>query len=378
MIKIALVDTKQFHEYFHSNDTSDIITGSFSRENARYELGAFNADIVICDEDMVEEVTSLLNPEKHVSIFLAVPEDSEDLPAAFLEGRADEILTFPPRRPEVLSKIKWHYHIRSLKEIEGETHNLHLLVEKLKDDVQLAEKVQRKLIKDKFPTMGGISVKSKYWCGLKGGGDYFDVYEMKASNQMAIILSNATSFTLSSAFLSSLLGLQLNEEEQQHPHLALHKIYSGLGDSLTDKNELSIFLAFIDQRTYEMQYVAHGRVWAALSRDVDVEWLNRAENNALSSLEKPAARSEAVLLEPNNRLSLFSDGFSQVLTKEQFMHEFAENARERDAQRAINNFGFMLKKASKHEQSGAVRQMPDQDCSVLLFDVAKNVLRLAT
>lgn len=382
MIKIALVNADQFEAFFTADDSSDVIVSRISADNVRYELGSFNADIVVCEERLVPEVSRHISEEKHVSIFIAVPETATELPKLFLEGQADEILTYPPRRPEVLSKVKWHYHIRSLKEIEGETHNMKVLVDRLKEDIQLAEKVQRRLIKEKFPTIGGVSIKSKYFSGLASGGDYFDVYDFKEANRTGIILMNASSYSLSSSFLSALLGIQLEENEKTNPYHAVQKLYDKIYSDLQPADRLSLFVGYIDQKTYELQYSSFGEIWGAVSRGSSIEWLCRAENAALSANFGPGDASQSepaeVLLEPGQRLSLYTNGAAEILGQERFLQLAEDEFKTLDAQAALNNFGHALRAECDRGNTTDDRRIFARDCSILHFDVAKNVLRLAT
>ena len=57
--------------------------------------------------------------------------------------------------------------------------------------------------------------------------------------------------------------------------------------------------------------------------------------------------------------------------------KFLDGLEDRDPQSVINEVSFAIR--SQHDPKGeeAESPMPPQDCSVLLIDVAKNVLRLA-
>ena len=107
-------------------------------------------------------------------------------------------------------------------------------------------------------------------------------------------------------------------------------------------------------------------------------------NGKSPALEKGRAQIGAVketLLEPGDRFVLCSDGWNEGLggTFEKTLAGFLGTHPE--SQDLLNEMAYALRKGVEkdldQDEKTEEFPMPPQDCSVLIFDVAKNLLRLA-
>lgn len=348
------------------------------------ELVRFSPDILFVHARILNQVFSAVPTQNRPSIFLAVEEGAADLPAALEAGVADDMVLLPIRRLDFLARLRWHQHLHALRSVEGINDSVRRLVQKVEEDIVFAQKIQRRLIKDRFPPMQGVSIKSRYWCGLRSGGDYFDVFEFADKNHIGFLLTDASSYGLSTAFLNSMIHLpsQLGPEEIQNPAKMVRRICAGLGESLSEKDQLSIFYGVLDRKSFVLEYIGFGKVFANVQKANGAsQWIVNGQEPALTTktldLVQPE-RVREVAFEPEDRLMLLSDGVEEIL--ERPLDGFLSQIEDRDPQIVLNEISFALRNKQDPDGEEAMageHPMPPQDCSVLLIDVAKNILRLA-
>ena len=343
------------------------------------EFLAFHPDLVISSPNSIEKVHENFPEGLRPTCLVAVSEQENEIPDSVEQGLADDVLTLPVRRLELLSRIRWHYHLQVLRHAEGVTSGVQELVEKLEEDLVLAQKIQRRLIREHFPPMPGLSIKSKYWCGMASGGDYFDIYEYSDKNHVGFLLTDSSSYKLSSSLLSALMHLSAESlvgNQSINPLEAVRQIFSNVQESMKPKDALSIFFGILDRKSYVMQYVSFGSLFALHQKaNGDKEWLFKGDRDPLlklSQLGNSTVDVQELVLEPADRFLLFSNGFEAGIDEP--IVDFIEQLGTEDAQEVVNEIGYALKKERDKSDDNF---MPPEDCSLLMVDVAKNVLRLA-
>jgi hypothetical protein len=90
----------------------------------------------------------------------------------------------------------------------------------------------------------------------------------------------------------------------------------------------------------------------------------------------------STVLHPGDRLLICSDGWGEALGESVPAVVEAALSRECAAQDLMNDLAFRLRRTLEQGSEEPVRAdddfpMPPEDCSVLVFDVAQNTLRLA-
>lgn len=310
--------------------------------------------------------------------------EGESLPLSYAEGLVDDLITLPLRDHDIERVLRMHDQMQALKAVELTSRAVPELVKKLQEDIQLAQKIQRRLIREKFPPMGGLNVKSKYWCGLKAGGDYFDVFEFPDGVHVGVILSDSSSYSISTSFIGSLMqfSVHVTQDDLADPSRIVTALYGKLKESMKEKDRFSILYGILNRKTYQFRYVDCGPVFAAhRGQEGGFQWISKGENLPLTLDSGVVPPFQEVSLEPGDRMMIVSDGWGEALGKpvsgllEGFMGG-------EDTQEVINSMAFRLRKGVEniYELDSSAEEdfpMPPQDCSVLLFDLAKNVLRLA-
>lgn len=349
----------------------------------KQEYDKFRPDVLVTTAAHVSQAFAKAPKDARPTIFVVCPESMNEVPTVVGAGVADDILTLPLRRLDFLARLRWHGYLKSLRELEGIHAGVNRLVQKIEEDIVLAQKIQRRLIKDRFPPMQGLTVKSKYWCGLRSGGDYFDIFEFADKNHIGVLLSDASSYQLSTAFINSMINLpsRLDLKDIANPLQTVSKIAEGVRESMVDKDQLSIFYGVLDRKSFLMRYVNFGKIFAqAQSASGKVQWLASGSDPAITTRTFDLFtkdRVSEVVLEPEDRIVLLSDGVEETIAGP--LGPFLEKIEDRDPQTILNEIGFAMRARQEADKDADADDlaMPPQDCSVLVLDVAKNVLRLA-
>jgi sigma-B regulation protein RsbU (phosphoserine phosphatase) len=341
-------------------------------------------DIFLLDDDTAIRFLGSRSENTWPSVVVTAPEEGS-VPAAFRQGIVDDLLSLPPRAIDVERMIRGHALMRALHELEESSHGVGELVRRLQEDIRLAQKVQRRLIREKFPALGPLSVKSKYWCGLKSGGDYFDVFELPGGTHAGVILADSSSYALSTALIGSLVhfSVHVGREDYTEPGRVVSALLAKLRETMKEKDKLSLFYGILDRKTFELRFVSFGGVFLGRrSKEGAVEWISRGENPALGATGGGVPAAGSVMLVPGDRLVACSDGWGTALGGDSASVVGAALSGAGDAQELLNDLAFRLRRKLESESDEPVNAesefpMPPEDCSVLVFDLAQGTLRLA-
>jgi hypothetical protein len=333
----------------------------------------------------------LIRPEEFLRLDDSVPEDctkvvicpeGESLPVLLSDGLVDDLISYPIRRVDMFRLLATHEQAKAFKAIESSTKALPVLIKQIEKDLALAEKVQRRFIKEKFPPIAGISIKSKYLSGLKAGGDYFDIQEIEGTPLAVLLMADASSYSVSTALLSAVLEsssswakLSLNDPEPTFARLLV-----GPYEKMKEKDHLHFFCGVLNRKTMQLRYVLHGDIRLGVSGDSSgVRWLE--ERNPVLRKDSAFGSFEELLLEPGHRLLLASDGWENCLGSNAGSVFGPLFSKEKEPMALMTDLLFRLRKKvgeGEEEDEEDEIPLPSEDCSLLLLDVGRNVLRLTT
>lgn len=311
------------------------------------------------------------------SVFLIVHDDGREFVwEGDVESLADDVIVHPFRKIEIESKLRFHQHLRMWSEVNDMNTNFSEILRSLDDDVQLAERLQKARLPVRFPDVKGFAVKSRYFAGLKSGGDHFDLAESSAGNRISLLLSDSSSYGLSSAFLSTLMRLtmKLSRDESRSSLDTVKAMYEEVLRTLKDSDHLSIFYGVLSRKDYVLRYLHLGSSGLFHARKDQGFTALAPQGPALSKAHSPFGKyTEGTLVcEPNDRLVLLSDGFIEVCGGVNETKKILDQLREKEAIDTVNELSFRVKRKLESPED-----LPAQDCSVLVLDVDSKVLRLA-
>ncbi len=350
------------------------------------ELSALvgKVDTFLLDDDSAIRFLGTRSEHSWPSV-IVVATEGQGIPASFRQGLVDDMLVLPARALDLERMLRTNELVQSLRVLEESSRGVSDLVIRLQEDICLAQKIQRRLIREKFPALGPLSVKSKYWCGLKSGGDYFDLFEFPGESHAGLILSDSSSYSLSTSLIGSLMqfSVHVGRDELDNPARIVQSLWGKMHEGIKEKDKLSLLYGILDRKTYAFKFVSVGGVYLAKrGKDGKISWGSRGESAPLSLAQPNVPPAGELMLEPGDRLMACSDGWSEALEMPMtaFMEEYLGRAEE--SQALMNDMAFRLRRKLEKESEEPLTAeddfpMPPQDCSVLVMDLAQNVLRLA-
>lgn len=276
------------------------------------------------------------------------------------------------------------------------------LMENLKEDLSLLEGLHRSRLPKRFPQVKGMQVRSRYLAGLKPGGDFFDLAESEDGMRLHFVLTDASSYSLSSAVLSVLMrvALKVAPGEGADPSQILKRISGEMFQVMKEKENLSICFGSISRKDWKLRLVHHGtnRVFHLSKGPNGGDHLQEIVKPSVplkkAALENAFQEMVEIDLNPQDCLLLLSDGWEEATGGEEALREALQQA----------GFGALRTKASgasapqDSAQIASVNDledgltalvyevkrrrslpddMPAQDCSALVIQLDSRLLKLA-
>jgi hypothetical protein len=168
--------------------------------NVRTPTETLSGQILLLDSALKNLPDVLAGIERRgCAVFLLEDENASEIPAALSQGLVDDVIVQPFRWLDVLSKLKHYQQILMWEEVTRLNESFSGLIERLGDDLKLAERLQKSRMPARFPDLRGFKVSARYLAGLRPGGDYFDVADAPEAARLSVILTDSSSYGLSSA-----------------------------------------------------------------------------------------------------------------------------------------------------------------------------------
>ncbi|MCM2323678.1 MAG: SpoIIE family protein phosphatase [Oligoflexia bacterium] len=307
------------------------------------------------------------------AIFLLVPEGSP-VPPELTGGKVDDVLVYPFRPLEALSKVRQFQQVLMWDEVMKLNSSFTEVIARLKEDLKLAERLQRSKVPSRFPEVRGFKIGSRYLAGMRSGGDHFDLAESRDGQQLSMVLSDSSSYGLSSAVLSVLMkvAMKLSVEEVRSARETVRKIQEELALTLGEKDRLSLFYGIVSRRDYKLRYLNLGSSCALLAPPKEDFIEISSQGPAITQKGgMPDGSENEVTLLPESRLALVSDGFVECVGGMPAVLEILNRHRAGDAVDCINELVYKVK-----EKFTEPDDLPAQDCTAVLFDVDARVMRV--
>jgi serine phosphatase RsbU (regulator of sigma subunit) len=309
------------------------------------------------------------------AVFLVVDEGG-GVPAALVEGRADDVLVRPFRSIEVLSKLRYYHQLQAHRESLELNAAYAGLIDRMREDLQLAERIQKLKLPRRFPEVRGFRVTSRYLAGERSGGDYIDLAETRDGQSFAMVMTDASSYRVSSAVLDAISRRMSNlpTDEVRSCVTAARRIRDGVLAHLGERDHLSLFYGVLSRKDYRLRFVNLGgaRVFYAKPGDSFAEVVSGRGDPIVRAIGVRTENEGEVTLEPEGRLALVSDGFVETAGGPAEVLKILDQHRSADAADSLNELAFRAKR-SVTEPEG----LPAQDCTAVVFDVDSRVIRLA-
>lgn len=357
--------TRELAEAFGSSSEMEIRGFSEHRE-----LG----QIIFVDEALPGLSQRLEALDRKGRAIFLIMKDGNRIPAVLIDRKVDDVLVRPFRAVEALSKLSHYQQILMWDEVHRLNATFSDQIERLKEDVQLAESLQKSKLPVRFPEIKGFKVTSRYLAGMRSGGDHLDLAEARESNQLSIVLSDSSSYGLSSAVLSALMrvAVKLSSGEARSAYETVKRVQEELAATLKEKDKLSLFYGILSRKDYRLKFLNLGTS-SAYHAPVGRGFKHlEAQGGALTRDGGfPQLTESEIALQPEDRLVLVSDGFLDAVGGPERMTEFLDQYRKKEAADLLNDLVFKIKSKLSAED------LPEQDCTAAVFDVDARLIKLA-
>jgi len=333
-------------------------------------------NIVFFDESYsgVEKIIEKVDRNAR-AVFIVTASDTT-IPEVLSKDLVDDVLVLPIRPVEVVGKLKFFQQVMMWSEVSDLNTSFRGIIEQLKDDLELATRLQKARMPNRFAGLKGVGVQSKYMAGVRTGGDYFDLVPSADQSQLSMILSDSSSYGLSSSVLTVIIKIAMNiaSERGIDTEAMVKNIINEVALTLGEKDKLSLFFGVLNRARLELSYINFGhQSLFYIPKDgsiatLDCQGAAISQGSDFKNLPKPALLG----CMPDDRLLVVSDGVVEELGDNNKIINIAEKFRNAPGSDLVNELVFQI----KNKVSQRKKTFPAQDCSVSVLEIPTNVVKL--
>lgn len=345
-----------------------LLRGIVGIDAVRVDSGAAAQESTLVFTDRMD-----LEPSPQTAIILVIREGQAP-PVPFLEGRVDAALSFPFRKPEFLSVVRGCHQALGWAKVQELSERLSVVAGALEGDLDLAERLQKALLPQRFPDPKGFKVYTRYVAGLRPGGDYFDLVEARASGNFSLLMTDSSSYSLSGSVLAVLMraAVKLAGEDVKSVRETVQRLRDEMFLLIGERESLSLFYGQFSGTGKSLRYFSLGNTRLFRARKGEEFEALPSQGEALRrQMGYLVGEPYAVDLRSEDRLLLVSDGF---LGESDGLDAFLSRinaVRMFDGQSFLNELSFSVKGGLED-----MDDLPPQDSSAVLLDVEAFTLRL--
>ena len=333
---------------------------------------------------------AMKNLEKTLGVFkqdgrviVLLSRDNKCATRAFRQPLADDVLVAPLRPLELVTKLKLYARLLAWSELKDLNASFAGILARFREDLALTERLQIGRLPVRFEKIPGFRVTSRYLAGVRPGGDYFDLAESRHGSQLSIVATDASTYGMSSAVLSALVSvsLKLTADEVRSCVDTVRSIHREMIATLGEKDRLALFYATVSRKDYKMRYLnlgSFGVFHAPAGSGFRRLQPQGGPLARVSSMGLAQVKEVEVALNPDDRIVLLSDGYVEAIAgpgieQEASVLDLLNRFREKDPKELTNELTFLVKKTLLPED-----ELPNQDCTALIFDGESKIIRLAS
>jgi len=206
-----------------------------------------------------------------------------------------------------------------LTETHLQLQQTHTVIQK---ELDLAREIQLSLIPLAPPDIAGYSFVPTYLPAEKVGGDYYDFLKLKG-NSLGILVADASGHGIPAALLVSMAKMTFSNPALDigSPSFILEQTNISLKKAMQTRNFLTAFYVILNVATGEIRYARAGHPPALLyrARTQTIEQL-QCQGIALGLIDTPSFEQKETVLEPGDRLILYSDGITEAFDSSHTMY----------------------------------------------------------
>ncbi len=244
------------------------------------------------------------------------------------------------------------------------------LMSESQKDVQLLKQMYKALVPTELPQFPGFEFSKKFVFGSKKGGDYFDVFSQKQKTKFGILLSSATSYSMSALLLSLILKhtALLEADTPMNSKDFIQILSDELKKTADAEDQAQILYAQVDRKTLDMTFCAVGNVLGFyLNASGTLHRLSASGTEGLGQDFNLEITETHLQLEPKGRLVFVTEGLLEVLTQDEIASIVQKSTATHDVRHELL---FTAQRKSGLET-------PSRDQTVVVMDVKDNIIKLA-
>jgi len=344
---------------------------------SRLHINSEKLGQVLLLDSQIENLEEVINSiDRKDRAFILLLEENEPMPALFFERKVDSVLVYPFRAAEVLGVLKIYEQVLLWEEVSQLNHSFSGLIEQLHEDLKLAERLQKLRLPRRFADIKGFQIQSRYLAGMKSGGEYFDLNDAEQKGQISLLLTDSSSYGLSSALLSVLMRVASKIAVGQNTHFSnfytVKSIYDEILLTLSEKDELSLLFGNISKTDLAFNYLNLGNGKVFHSKKGENFRVLPSQGGVITRKSGlPETQDLTVQLAPDDRLVLLSDGFIEAAGGDQNSAVLLNKFRNTEPADTLNELVYQVKSKLPSDD-----EMPDQDCTGIVVDINSNIIRL--
>ena len=180
-------------------------------------------------------------------------------------------------------------------------------------ELQQAREIQRGLLPREIPQLPGFEITGMWEPARVVGGDYYDVIQL-GKDKLGVCIADVVGKGVSAALLMANVQASLRAfaSEYAPPSYVCSRINSVLCSNLAEGKFVTLFYGVLDQPTRTLQYTNAGHPFPVL---IDSHGKARRLDNSgalLGVIPDWKYEDSEVVLEPGDRLLLFTDGITEA------------------------------------------------------------------
>jgi len=307
------------------------------------------------------------------ALLVHVVEEGARAPESLIDGWSDAALALPFRGVDIISIFRMrtlHHALRDYAVLQDQVVHA---VDRLEEDVALAESLQNRMLPRRFTDVRGFQIHNRYLAGLRGG-DWFDLAESRDGSAIHLVLSDGSSSGLSSGVGAALtrVAMKVSLESARSPVDTVRALHDELQAIFSEKHRLSLLYGILSRSDLKFRWLALGQARLFHARGGDGFRSLEVQGAILrkgESLREDLSAGE-LNLEPQDRILMVSDGFIEGLGGERELENLLRQPAGK-AEALLNDLAWRIRKGLADDE------LPAQECTALWLEVDSNVIRLA-
>ncbi len=274
-------------------------------------------DIILLDVMMPEkngfEVAKEIKEDKeynYIPIIMVTARAEFESKTTGIESGADDYVTKPIDFKNLLLKIKALLRIKELNE------EVRLQKEKMEKELQLAKKLQEKLLSFPIPEFSKIELYSKYISSSNLSGDIFFIKEID-KEKCFFVVADVSCEGVESALIMLLFNSFLRYGIEKYGAENIEELMFFLNNELLNmdinNNFITVFAGIIDAPAGKLKYISAGHIDAFIYKDKEKYEILPATSSLLGGFFTVEFKAKEIKLSKNDKLLVFTKGLLESI-----------------------------------------------------------------